>query len=421
MDQNKNSLDGHQKRVVIIGGGIIGGMAAYFLATQGYAVTLIEKDRFGGGASHGNCGLIVPGHTMPLNRPENLIAGIRWMVKKDAPLFIRPRTEAAWIRWMLQFIRHCFGGHRQEAAAGRAGLMADALSLYDTIIRSEKIDCDWHMAGTCHLFRSKKELAAYGSTTGQIQGTRPPMTFLTKNRLRDRVPMVSAAVAGGWHDRRAGHFRPDTFMRELVGVLQKKGVRILEQTRFTGFGIGGGRAVTARTDRGGFAADAFVVATGAWTAQLSHALGCRVPIQPGKGYSVTVRCSAGVPTLPCFFEETRVVLTPWADRVRLGGTMEFSGYDDTLNRRRVNALFKATGQYLSMPVPDEIEEEWCGWRPITWDGLPIIDRLPDLDNVVLAAGHNELGLTMAPATGRLVAEMITGKQPSVGLSSFRLK
>ena len=420
MEQGKDALAGHKKRIVIIGGGIIGGMTAYFLEKQGWSVTIIEKDRFGCGASHGNCGLIVPNYTVPLNTPENLITGIRWMVKKDAPLFIRFRTEAAWIRWMIQFIRHCFSNHLQVAVDGRAALMADALSLYETLIQSEKIDCDWDMAGTCHLFRSKRELAAYGPKTDRIQDPRSSMTCLTESRLRDWLPMVSAAVVGGWHDRQAAHFRPDTFMREWAGVLKRKGVDIVEQAEFIGFDKQYGRAVTARTDRSEFAADAFVVATGAWTPLLSHALGCRVPIQPGKGYSVTARFSGSVPALPLFFEETRVVLTPWVDRLRLGGTMEFSGYDDTVNRRRVNALFKATDQYLSIPMPDEIEEEWCGWRPITWDGVPIIDHLPGLDNVVLAAGHNELGLTMGPPTGRLVAEMLTDKKLSVDTSFFQL-
>ncbi len=409
-----------KKRAVIIGGGIIGGMTAYFLHQKGWSVTIVEKNRFGSGASHGNCGLIVPSYIEALNSPANLMLGIGWLLKKDAPLFIKLQTDASWIRWMLQFVRHCFGNHRQTAAVARAALMNDALSLYDTIIQSEKIDCDWDMAGTCHLFRSQKELAAYGPKTDGVQDMHSPMTFLSRSLLGERVPGITADVVGGWLDRRAAHFRPDTFMRELAGVLRKKGIDIIEQTEFIGFDKQDGCAVAARTNQGGFSADAFVVATGAWTPLLSHALGCRIPIQPGKGYSVTARCSADVPALPCFFEETRVVLTPWKDRLRLGGTMEFSGFDDRLNPRRVAALFKATRQYLPLSVPDEIEEEWCGWRPITWDGVPIIDRLPDLGNVVLAAGHNELGLTMGPPTGRLVAEMITGETPSIDSSFYRI-
>jgi D-amino-acid dehydrogenase len=393
-------------------------MTAYFLHQKGWSVTIVEKDRFGSGASHGNCGLIVPSHAAPLNSPDNLITGIGWMLRKDAPLFIKLQTDAFWIRWMLQFIRHCFGNHRHVAAAGRAALMTDALSLYDTIIQAEQIDCDWDMAGTCHLFRSKKELAIYDATSIHIRDLHSPMTFLKGNRLRNLIPGIATDVIGGWHDHQAAHFRPDTFMHELAGILRKKGIDIIEQTTFIGFDKQYGRAVSARTNQGVFPADAFVVATGAWTSLLSHALGCRIPIQPGKGYSVTARCTGDLPVLPCFFEETRVVLTPWGDRLRLGGTMEFSGFDDSLNPRRVAALFKATKQYMPVSIPDKIEEAWCGWRPITWDGVPIIDHLPDMDNVVLAAGHNELGLTMAPATGRLVAEMMTNETPSIDPSFY---
>ena len=115
-----------------------------------------------------------------------------------------------------------------------------------------------------------------------------------------------------------------------------------------------------------------------------------------------------------------MVVTPWSDSLRLGGTMEFSGFDDNLNPLRLAALFRTLNQYMPLSIPDQIEEEWCGWRPITWDGLPIIDHLPDFENVVLAVGHNELGLTMAPATGQLVAEMTSQESPHIDPSFYQI-
>ncbi len=397
-----------KKRVIVIGSGVIGGLSAYFLCQKGWSVTIIEKDRFGSGASHGNCGLVVPSHLAPLNSVDNLIKGLGWMLRKDAPLYISPRMDAAWIRWIIRFIRFCRHRQRRVAAAGRHALMTDALALYDTLIRTEKIDCGWEMAGTCHLFRSARAWAAFGAADDVRPRTHQTRTPLTGTALQARFPGLSPSVVGGWIDAQAGHLRPDAFMRALAGILKEKGVRIIEETEFIGFDQRDRRAIAARTHRGIFAADAFVVATGAWTSRLSAALGCRIPIQPGKGFSVTLRQPARTPEIPCFFEETQVVMTPWRDRLRLGGTLAFSGFDDTLDAPRVAALFRALHQYLPLPLPGPAEETWCGWRPMTPDGLPFIGHLPGTDNVVLAAGHNELGLTMAPATGKRVAGMIRG-------------
>ena len=156
-----------------------------------------------------------------------------------------------------------------------------------------------------------------------------------------------------------------------------------------------------------------MVATGAWTPLLNRELGCRVPIQPGKGYSITMPRPALCPTFPLIFEEHRVAVTPFASGYRLGSTMEFAGYDDSLNRSRLAILTDAAKLYLKDPLAEPVEEEWWGWRPMTFDGLPVIDRAPAASNVLIAAGHNMLGLSMATATGKLVAELLAGAKPHI--------
>ncbi len=161
-----------------------------------------------------------------------------------------------------------------------------------------------------------------------------------------------------------------------------------------------------------------MVATGAWTPLLNGPLGCRVPIQPGKGYSITMPRPAHCPTYPLIFEEHRVAVTPMKSGYRLGSTMEFAGYDAKLNPRRLGLLREAAVHYLHEPYCEPIEEEWYGWRPMTPDSVPIIDRAPALANVLIAAGHNMLGLSMAPATGRLVAELLSGTTPHVEAAAY---
>ena len=197
-------------------------------------------------------------------------------------------------------------------------------------------------------------------------------------------------------------------MSELRRVLITLGVEIRENCEVTGASPASmGRQSHSQTKaRRQLTADHFVVATGAWTPLLNRELGCRVPIQPGKGYSLTMPRPALCPTYPLIFEEHRVAVTPFASGYRLGSTMEFAGYDETMNRSRLSILTEAAKLYLRDPLAEPVQEEWWGWRPMTFDGLPVIDRSPAASNVLIAAGHNMLGLSMATATGKLVAEML---------------
>ena len=174
------------------------------------------------------------------------------------------------------------------------------------------------------------------------------------------------------------------------------------------------------TAQGELAADLFVVAAGAWTPLLNEQLGCRVPIQPGKGYSLTMPRPAVCPKIPLIFPETRVAVTPFQSGYRLGSTMEFAGYDESIRPERLQLLKDGATGYLQEPYCEPVLEEWFGWRPMTYDSLPIIDRSPKYDNVMIAAGHNMLGLSMAPATGKLVAELVEGNSPHIDPKPYRV-
>lgn len=202
-------------------------------------------------------------------------------------------------------------------------------------------------------------------------------------------------------------------------VLEAGGTTIRENCAFRGFQYRNGRALVAETTLGDHAADLFVVAAGAWTPLLNDHLGCRVPIQPGKGYSLTMARPAACPTMPLIFPETRVAVTPFRTGYRLGSTMEFAGYDDSIRPERLQLLKDGAAGYLREPSPEPVLEQWFGWRPMTYDSLPIIDRSPKYENVMIAAGHNMLGLSMAPATGKLVAEMVDETLPHIDPAPYR--
>jgi D-amino-acid dehydrogenase len=200
--------------------------------------------------------------------------------------------------------------------------------------------------------------------------------------------------------------------------LLASGVAIQEECSATSLVRENGRARAIQTSGGEIEADAFIVAAGALAPDWQRELGCRLPIQPGKGYSVTMPRPSRCPAVPMIFEEHRVAVTPFRSGYRLGSTMEFAGYDSTIRPQRIELLKSAARQYLHEPLAEPVQEEWCGWRPMTPDSLPIIGPSPALANVWIAAGHNMLGLSMAPATGRLAAEMISEEQPHLDVKPY---
>jgi D-amino-acid dehydrogenase len=411
---------GRTAHVCVIGGGVIGASTAYQLCLRGRRVTLVEKDAFGHGSSWGNCGIILPGHVLPLSSVENLRAAIRWMVRKDAPLHIAPRLDPALWSWLLRFSLCCRQASIHRSASGIAPMLRGAVDAYEAFFARENIMCDWGRRGALHLFRSEKALQLHTAVDKRIRRYARGETLVPKEKLLAELPVATNTAAGAWKDEDAAHLRPERLMKEWERVLRGNGVEILENTSWSGFRRANGRIEAAATSRGEVAADAFVVATGAWTPLLSEALGERIPIQPGKGYSVTFSGVRGFPSVPCFFSEDQVVTTTWGDKARLGGTMEFAGYDDRINRRRIEALYRSARRYLPGVAFGNLEEEWYGWRPMTFDGLPVIDRLAGCSNAMIAAGHNMLGISMAPATGRLVAEILCGERPHIDPSPYRI-
>jgi D-amino-acid dehydrogenase len=240
-------------------------------------------------------------------------------------------------------------------------------------------------------------------------------------QLRSLEPALRTGQAGAWHYPGDAHLRPDRLMEELKGRLTSRGVNIAEGVKVTQFDIDNTRARSIDTTEGKMSADQFVLATGAEAPNFAKQLGCRIPIQPGKGYSITVPRSGTVPSIPIILEEYHVAVTPWRSGVRIGSTMEFAGYDSTLNRRRIELFKRAVAEYLIDPPLGPVEEEWSGWRPMSCDDLPCIGTAPGAINVVIAAGHGMIGMATAPASGKLAAELASGEAPHVDPLPYALE
>lgn len=410
------------KRVVVVGGGVVGACCAYYLARAGHAVTVVDRGKFGAGCSHANCGYVCPSHVLPFAAPGAIWSTLKTLFKRNSPLKVRPAVALANLGWFLGFARKC--NARDMMTAGRAiqALLNSSRTLFDELIRTERIECEWEAKGLLFVFQTPKHFEHYSHTDELLRREfAMPAKRFDSAELAALEPALKPGMAGGYLYESDAHLRPDRLMSELQRVLLALGVEIREHCAASGFASANGTATVVRTNTGDIPADHFIVATGAWTPQLNAALGCRVPIQPGKGYSVTMPRPAVCPTYPLIFEEHRVAVTPFASGYRLGSTMEFGGYDDTLNRSRLGLLTDAAKHYLRDPLAEPVQEEWWGWRPMTFDGLPVIDRAPVASNIVIAAGHNMLGLSMATATGKLVSEMLGGAPTHIDAAPYSLR
>lgn len=408
-------------RALIVGGGVIGTACSYFLTRAGWSVTLIERNRSGEGASTGNCGLICPSHVLPLAEPGVIGSTLKAMFRKNSPFAVRIRPDPALWSWLLRFALRCNKRDMLESARGIQALLGSSLSLYDTVIPKEALACEWERNGLLYVYRSPEAMRAYESTDRLLTEVfHEPSTRLDGDSVAELEPALKTGLAGGYHYEHDSQLRPDRLLASWRALLESEGVRFIEECALEAFEPASGPARSAKTSKRDFEADAFVVATGALTPRLKSVLGCKVPVQPGKGYSLTMPRPAVCPRIPLIFPETRVAVSPFQSGYRLGSTMEFAGYDESIRPERIQLLRDGASPYLREPYSDVVEQEWAGWRPMTYDGLPIIDRIPGRENVWMAAGHNMLGMSMAPATGKLVAEMLSGQTPHLDPAPYRI-
>jgi len=420
------------KRVIVIGGGIIGLASAHFLAEAGQKVTVIDRGQIGAACSFANCGLISPSHVFPLPGPGAIRHGIAAMLKKNGPLRIKPGLNVRLWWWLTQFGLHCNLRDRMSGGHGRHALLSYSREFYVNFIPERKIDCDFEAKGCLMVHGSQKTLDEFDEINAVLDkefdmGAQK----LVGDELVAKEPAIKPnTAAGAWYYPQDAHLRPNLLVAGWKKLLVDAGVEFIESTSVAGFeshgkskagGVRVYQSPDSKVERlkkySGktevLEADSFVVATGSWTPFLNRELGCSIPIQPGKGYSLTMQRPSVCPEFPMIFENEKVAITPMASGYRIGSTMEFVGYNNTLQSQRLGLLREGASKYLQEPLGKAVELEWFGWRPMTPNGLPRIDRSPRFKNVVVAAGHNMIGVMTAPATGLLVSELITGKEPTL--------
>lgn len=395
------------EHVVVVGAGIVGIACAHYLAESGYAVTVIDQGRIGGGCSHGNSGHICGSHVLPLNEPGNLRAALLSLVNPGAPFRVKPQWRGDLLRWFWEFARRC--NHRHALAAGSVmkSILDASVREYEALFLTGGFEAGWQPLGLLYVLRTGRGMERFAAQDAMLRDVfGVGATRLDGSDLVAFDPALRPGLAGGFHYEGDAFLRPDALTSNWACSLEARGVRFVESRRLQRVETAEGKIARLVTDAGEETADHYVFALGAWSSKLAADLDCPIPVEPGKGYSITTTRPRNCPRQALLFAEHRVAATPFEDGFRLGSMMEFAGFDATTSPRRIRQLVDSAKHYLHEPGGDQVLETWSGWRPMTWDSLPLIGRVPRLDNALLATGHHMLGMTMAPATGRLVAEII---------------
>lgn len=398
------------KRVLVIGGGVVGLACAYSLRKRDYEVTVVDAQAPGAGASEGNAGWITPSLSMPVPGPGMVGQSVRWMFRPDSPLYVKPTLDPRRIAWLVKLLRHCNERSYAHGLEATAQLNARTFDLFDELER-DGVEFEMHRAGLLFCFLD-------ADNAGHVLDDLKRVAFLgyspvrvSRRQMADLEPRIARDVTAGIYLEQERQVRPESLVTGYVKRLLDEGVDVRVASGIDGFERVRGVVVGARTEDGVIEADELVIAAGAHSGELARSLGRRVPVQAGKGYSLHYEPAPVELSHALYLYESRVGATPLDGALRFAGTMEFSGINTRMNAKRVRALGHAAARYVAEWPPGVEGRPWVGMRPMTPDGLPVIGRVAE--NVTIASGHSMLGVTLAPATGETVAELISAREPEV--------
>ncbi|WP_264525209.1 NAD(P)/FAD-dependent oxidoreductase [Flavobacterium sp. N502536] len=410
------------KRVSIIGGGIIGLCSAYYLAKEGYEVTIFDQSPMDDGCSYGNAGMIVPSHIIPLAQPGMIAQGMKWMFDSQSPFYVKPRLDANLIKWGLQFYKHANEKHVEKAMPALRDLSLLSKELYQDFAR-ENNSFFYEEKGLLMLYKTDKVAHEMFHEAREAEKLGLQVDYLSAAAIAKLENGTKTDVLGGIHYKGDAHLYPQKFMQFIKEELKRLKVEIHSGTTVQDFVFDHHKITKVVTDKGTFATDEVVLAAGSWSPSLAKKLGVSVSILPGKGYSFTLKDKNHKPSIPSILCEGKVAVTPMNNDIRFGGTMEITHTGDTkINKNRLQGIINSINEFypeMQVEMPEN-KDTWFGFRPCTPSGMPIIARAKKVVNLTFATGHAMMGLSLAPATGKIITEIISGKTPSVDTKMFQL-
>lgn len=406
--------------VIIIGGGIIGLCSAYYLQKEGYAVTVIDRGDITDGCSFGNMGYMSPSHFIPLASPGIIAEGIKHMLNSSSPFYIKPRLNKDLMQWGYHFWK----SSNAKTVFKNSPHLNNILQLSRHLMNEMRIEIGDHFdmqeIGCLMMCKELKTLEHEFQMANDAERFGLKVKRLNAQQVQELEPGVELNVTGAVLFKDDCHFNPGKLMLTLKDHLVKAGVQFQLNTTVTGFEKNDHKISAVITDKGKFDCNELIIAAGSWLPILAKMMGIKLLLQPGKGYSYTYPFVEKNIKYPAILVDGRCAITPWGNQLRIGGTMEISGINNNVLINRMKGIYDSAKEFypglkIDLPPADKI---WHGLRPVTPDGLPYIGRVSKYKNVVFAGGHAMLGISQGTGTGKLVTEIIEGKNTSIDISAF---
>ena len=411
------------KKIIIVGGGINGLCAAYYLQKKNFEVTVIDSGDISNSCSFGNMGFLSPSHFVPLASPGVISEGLKYMLSSTSPFYIKPRLNLPFLQWAFKFYKNS----NQKTVEKNTPHLSELLNLSRKLMDEIKEDIgdvfDMEEIGCMMMCQQQKTFEEELKVAEAAQKLNLNIEILNRDELQKREPDVELNIYGAVLFKDDAHIHPGRFMIAMKNYLEKNGVVFQLNTTVSGFKKNNETIDGVITDKGTITGDKIVLSAGSWLPQLAKMLGLRLLLEGGKGYSYTYDHVEKNIRYPAILVDRRCAITPWKHQLRIGGTMEFSGNNNKVLIKRMEGIYNSVksfypGLQIEFPPKDKI---WTGLRPVTPDGLPYIGEVKRFDNLLISGGNAMLGISEGAAAGLIISDVIEKKNAPIDISAFRVE
>lgn len=398
--------------------------SAYYLNQSGWEVTVLDKEDFLHNCSYGNAGYVCPSHFIPMATPGIVKQGLKWMFNSKSPFYVQPRLNGALIDWGLKFMRSATPEKVEKAAVPLRDIAIISQYEYEQWAAIPSFNFSYEHKGLLEIFQTEKVAAHAMHTVEKGKALGLDVDLLNYDELKKLEPAININGIGAIYFKCDAHLYPNKLMQGLIALLQQRGVQLISGEEVINFEKDNAVIKKVMTRKNVYEADTVVIATGSWSREVAALLQTKIPLMPGRGYSVTLEDSPYKINHPAILVEGRTAVTPMdGNKIRFGGTMEITSTNTPPRMNRVQGILDAVKRFfpdfdIPMPAADKI---WYGYRPCSADGLPYIGRVKNWKNVVVATGHSMLGLSLGAGTGKIVSEIVNEQPLSMDMKPFTVE
>ena len=409
-------------KIVIVGGGVVGLFTAWYIRKKGAEITVIDRGDLTDSCSFGNAGLIVPSHIIPLASPGMLRKGLKTIFNPVSPVSVRISPDPDLIRWYLRFAGTASARHVKKSIPVLKELSLFSKSLFAEVNESGELDFPlWHK-GLLILYQSRKIGDELMEEADIARHSGLEVSTLSEAEIQKLEFHAKPDVSGGVYYKSDDHLDPSMLMKSLINALERSGVTLIRNCAVKKINTLGQKAINLETERGNFDFDQLVITAGFWSAEILKDLKINLDVQPGKGYSFKVKTAQPI-HYPALLADANVAVTPMGSEItQFGGGMELGSRGMKIIQARIRQIIQSVGKFYPSETGLQVSQGqiWQGHRPCSFDGLPYIGRIPLYHNVLVGTGHSMMGVTLAPATGKLLSEMLSEEKPGLDLTPFRI-